>query len=116
MTATIKQTDLAHFSNGTSQWYRHWAFPHVMFTDGIKYLFDNGAAWLIDKIALEQAMHRDEFQVWKCHVDDTNKMSIDIEDGNNNLLRTAFVDFTDFPLKEITIWVVDKVILLPSEY
>jgi hypothetical protein len=38
------------------------------------------------------------------------------EDGNGNKVFEKALEFTDFPLPEITLWFTDDTILLPSEY
>lgn len=38
------------------------------------------------------------------------------EDGNDNAVYTQLIEFTDFPLDEITLWFANDVIYLPSEH
>ena len=38
------------------------------------------------------------------------------EDGNKNILAKQQFEFNDFLIDEITIWLVDEVAMLPSEY
>jgi hypothetical protein len=38
------------------------------------------------------------------------------EDTGNKPLISQSIEFSDFPLEYIKIWVIDKVALLPSEY
>ena len=42
--------------------------------------------------------------------------SLVCDDGNDNIVYTQHVAFTDFPLDEIKLYFTDNVILLPSEY
>jgi hypothetical protein len=37
-------------------------------------------------------------------------------DGNDNIVYTQHVEFTDFPLDEITLYFANDVIYLPSEH
>jgi hypothetical protein len=39
-----------------------------------------------------------------------------LRDGNGNVVFRKALDYTDFPLEEITLYFTDRVILLPSEY
>jgi hypothetical protein len=91
----------------------------VTYTDGAKYVADEaGAHWLLDIIATNQmtpAVKAEEFQVWKLTVAN-GKGRVVCEDGNDNVVFSQDIDFTDFPEPGITLWFTDNVILLPSEY
>jgi hypothetical protein len=121
MTAkALTESDLAQFSGGTEHWYRHGLVRTVLFTDGAKHVADAGGAyWLLDEIALAQRFEKkvaaEEFQVWKLTVKD-NAGVLRCEDGNDNLVLSKNIEFTDFPLPEITLWFTDNTILLPHEY
>ena len=67
-TKKLDPSVLAHFT-GTEHWYRHGLVRDILFTDGAKYVADQGGAhWLIDEIALAQRSEKkvagEEFQVW----------------------------------------------------
>jgi len=122
MTTTPKLTK-AHLSQftGTEQWYRHALNRNVLFTDGAKYVADEGNAyWLLDMIAISQAhdkrVSRQPFQVWKLEVRPNGSATITVEDGNYNLLCTHELTYTDFPVPEMTLWFSSYVIYLPSEH
>jgi hypothetical protein len=127
----ITQSDLDQFT-GTERWHRHW-LGRVTFTDGAKYLADNaGAYWLLDEIVLEQSNRRvkgEEFQVWKLtrevaepstKADGSLNLKpgavLTCDDGNDTVVFTKRIEFTDFPLAEIKLYFADNVVLLPSEY
>jgi hypothetical protein len=120
MTAkTLTQADLRNFT-GSEQWYRHGLVRSVLFTDGAKHVADAGGAyWLLDEIALAQrfikAVAAEEFQVWELSVKD-NAGVLTCEDGNDNTVFLKYIEFTDFPLPEITLYFTNNTILLPSEY
>ena len=106
---------------GTEQWYRHALNGEVHFTDGAKYVADRvGAYWLLDEIALVQLNNKrvgaERFQVWKLNVNADMTADLTCEDGNDNVVCTKTIPFTDFPLEGITFWFTDNTILLPSEY
>ena len=120
MTKTFNQTDLAQFT-GTEQWYRHGINRNVLFTDGAKYVADQaGAYWLLDEIALIQPydtnVAAEEFQVWKLAVKPDHSATLTCEDGNDNVVFTKPIEFTDFPPDGITLYFCNNTILLPSEY
>lgn len=117
-TKTLQASDLAYFT-GTEAYYKFNIFSPLVLTDGTKYLADKaGAYWLMDEIAFANKLPNVKaqyFQVWKLEVQGS-KATLSCEDGNDNPVFAKPIDFTDFPLPEITVWCVDNVILLPSEY
>jgi hypothetical protein len=87
----LSEADLAHFT-GSENWYRHGIARDVLFTDGAKYVADQGGAyWLLDEIALAQryqkAVAAEEFQVWTLTVKDDRTARLACEDGNG---KTVF--------------------------
>lgn len=111
--------DLRQFT-GTEQWFRHSLMRNITYTEGVRYLAEQGHAyWLIDKVAtlqLEPKVKAEEFQVWKLKVDNNNTATLACEDGNGNTVYSEEISFTDFPLDQIELWVEGNVILLPSEH
>lgn len=110
--------DTSQFT-GTSTWWRHSLNPRVTFTDGAKYVADTAKAhWLLDKIALQDAMFGDvtpQFQVWELVVKDSRGL-IKVTDGDENLVATYVTPYTDFPEPGVKLFFIDNVILVPSEY
>lgn len=116
---TLKEEDLRQFS-GSEHWYRHAMVKTILFTDGAKHVADAGGAyWLLDEIALAQQFNKvvaaEPFQVWKLVVTGQSAV-LACEDGNGNEVSRKNIEFTDFPLPQITLWCTDNTILLPSEY
>ena len=114
-TKTLTNADLMQFT-GSLQWFRHGIVRDVLFTDGAKYVADQGGAyWLLDEIALAQRYDKrvagEEFQLWKLTVKDDRTAVLTCDDGNGKV-----VEYTDFPLPEISLYYTNKTILLPSEY
>ncbi len=119
-TARLTEADLAQFT-GTENWYRHGINRNVLFTDGARYVADEGGAyWLLDEIAIIQPYDKriaaEPFQVWKLVVRPDRTATLTCEDGNDNLVFTKEIPFTDFPLDEITLWFANNTIYLPSEH
>jgi Family of unknown function (DUF6876) len=107
--------------NGSEHWYRHGLVPTITFTDGAKYVADAaGAYWLLDEITLAQRFDpkvaAEEFQVWKLSVNDDDSATLVCEDGNDNVVSTKAIPFTDFPREGVTLWFANNVIYLPSEH
>jgi hypothetical protein len=87
----------------------------AQFTEGAKYVVDQaGAYWLLDAIAIcqryEKRVADEVFQVWKLTVTADRTASLVCEDGNDNIVYTQQIEFTDFPLDRITLWYANNVI------
>jgi hypothetical protein len=54
--------------------------------------------------------------VWKLTVREDRSATLVCEAGNDNVVYTQPIEFTDFPLDEITLWFANNVIYLPSEH
>ena len=113
------ENELKHFS-GSETFYRHTLMRKFVYTEGVQYLAEKGGAyWLIDYILsyqLEPPIKDTPFQVWKIKVADDLTGTITVEDGNKHLIKCFNLSFTDFPIKEYTLWFTDNTLLLPSEY
>jgi hypothetical protein len=107
---------------GTENIFGHGINYKVLFTDGARHVADcGGAYWLLDEIALAQlhvkAVKAERFQVWTLKADIVRHTgTLTCEDGNGNKVFEKALEFTDFPIPEITLWFTDNTILLPSEY
>jgi hypothetical protein len=103
---------------GTDYYYDHgFGFKT---TDGAQQLAeDYGANWFIDLIISHQTsakVRAEGFQVWKLtRIDGTHFKAV-CEDGNDNVVVTQDIEYSDFKDDSVTMWCVDRVILLPSEY
>jgi hypothetical protein len=84
-------------------------------TDGAKYVADEGGAyWLLDVIAIAHLYansdFEEEFQVWTLKVREGRTASLICDDGDNNIVYTQHIEFTDFPLDEIKLYFTDNAI------
>jgi len=108
MNATELKADLAGFS-GTEGYTKY--FGGLMLTDGVRYLAENaGCFWLLDIIASYQSKCRKdadlrEMQFWKLTVNADDSAVVTCEDGNGKVKITQKMEYTDFPLDEVKIWV-----------
>ena len=111
---------------GTTAYYRYSPiFRNFVLTDGSKYLAEAcDAFWLMDAIASNLPSYKDEgFVVARLFVVDA-RASLTFDDGNGNILASQEIEFTTFPLDEITLYVIPQdmgdevvyVIFLASEY
>jgi hypothetical protein len=116
---TLSKADLAHFT-GSEQWFRHGLARNILYTEGAQYVAEHGGAyWLIDEIAFNQAepaVAIVKFQFWRLDVAADQTATLTCQDGNDNVVFTKLIEFTDFPLDQIRFYFTDNTILLPSEY
>ena len=118
---TTKTLNLEQFT-GTERYYKHWL--GILYTDGVKYLAEEaGAYWLIDAIASWQAspkVKRDRMlqriQFWKLRVNPDNSAVLVCERDSDDVALTQEIEYTDFPLESVTLYLSECVLMLPSEY
>ena len=104
---------------GSEQVFRHWT-RRFAYTEGVQYLAEKAAAyWLIDLVASwcpHETIRDEEFVVWKLTVREDRTAVATADNGNGRKLVSQEIPFTDFPLNEITLYLTNGVLLLPSEY
>lgn len=117
------EADLPNFYG--SQTYTRWSslFRQFVLTEGAKYIADEcGAYWLMDAIASHIGSYKgEEFVVAKLtRATASNGWLLRLEDGNDGLLVDQLIEFSDFPLDKLTLYVIPQddlwVVMLPSEY
>lgn len=113
-------TDTLDQFSGSEEIFKHW-LGRLHFTEGVKYLAEEaGAYWLLDAIASYQPkLAADpmlaDFQLWELHVKDgrctlTCKADCDVPPAVQQE-----IEYTDFPLEYIKLYVENDCIMLPSE-
>ena len=115
--ATIEQALAQH--SGSLQRFRHWA-KRIIYTPGVGDMAAIcGAYWLIDLVASHQvtpSVRAEEFQVWTLTVaDDRTALAVG-DDGNGREVARQVIEFTDFPLDEIKLYLDQGTLMLPGEY
>jgi len=133
-TAEQIRQELRHFT-GTTAYYRFSRlYPNFLLTDGAKFLAERCQAfWLLDLIASHQInpdlrnhpqLQDGELQFWTLTVTDSSAVAVCEWDTGQEVTRQE-IEYTDFPLPEIRLYVADtvlgyaqrvKVAFLPSEY
>lgn len=115
----LTQNDLIHFT-GTTRYYRF--SKRLLLTDGLNFLCDHAACyWLVDAISthLDEIGNEDWFVAIKLIMTSDSAMLI-YQDGNGNEHARQEIEFTDFPLEQVTLfgcWDGNHwVLMLPSEY
>ena len=111
--------DLKQFS-GTEEWYKNVSMPHLLYTEGVKHLFESrNCYWLGNLIAgihlFNRVIKPEDFVTCELTTEGSEGM-LTFTDGNDNVLHEEKIPFTDFPDKGVTIWLVNDVLMLPSEY
>jgi hypothetical protein len=114
--------DALHNFTGAQQWFRHYLIKDVLYTEGVKYVADSAVAyWLLDEMAFFQSIKKvaaEAFQVWSLAVKN-NQATLTCDDGNNNVVLSKTIAFTDFPEPGIQFYAEygggHCTIMLPSE-
>lgn len=117
----LEKSDLNQFT-GTSNYYRHWTRRFV-YTDGVQYLVDKGEAhWLLDAIASHQTRQLlsdpmlKEIQFWTLFVHPDGSAVLRCLRDTDDVALTQEIEYTDFPLNSIKLYLTQGVLMLPSEY
>ena len=116
---TVKEIEniMAH-ATGTFQYHRYSIFPgYPVITDGVRALAEAAECfWLLDIIGSYQSNRKlgRDFQVWKLTVND-DKSAVVEGYNDTDLVITQDIEYTDFPLNGLKLWLMNGVILLPSE-
>ena len=109
---------------GTDSYYRlSELFPMFVLTDGAHYLAEAaGAFWLMDAIASYwQQDAKEGFAACSLRREVVRPgFTLTIEDGNDTVLAEQYIEYSDFPLDHIMLYVATSgdlwVILLTTEY
>lgn len=117
---TLDPSIMFHFT-GSETFYRHPLARKVVYTEGVQYVAETvGAYWLLDEIALMNmglpSLALEAFQVWTLTVRPDSTATLACSDGNENIVYSKELTFTDFPQEGVTLWFQNNTILLPSEY
>ncbi len=112
----LTKSDLSQFI-GTENYYKGWL--GVLYTDGVQYISLNGLSWLVTDICSYQVkseVKNLDFQSWTLKVNTDKTAVLTLTDGNNNKLLEQKYSYTDCPIDEIKLYLIDNVLMLVSEY
>jgi hypothetical protein len=110
--------DIINSSTGTEN-YHKFIGDYPLATDGVIAVAQAAECfWLLDMIASYQKNSKLDkyFQVWKLKVNKESDNAILTGYNDTKLIITQKIEYTNFPLKEIEMFFIDGVILLPNEY
>jgi len=119
----LRESDLAQFC-GSPEFFQHWT-KRLIYTEGVQYMAEHGGAyWLIDAVASYQpdqriASRQDlvDFQLWQLVVAQDKSAVLTMRgDSHQPAVITQEIPSTDFPLKQIRLYVCNGTLMLPSEY
>ena len=104
---------------GTESYHKFSPLPgYPVITDGVLALAEAaGCYWLLDVIGSHQNNKQldKEFQVWKLEVNEESRECVVRGYNDTDLIITQEIPYTDFPLKELKLYLIDGIILIPSE-
>lgn len=111
--------EIINTSRGTRRYYDDPS--GIKLTEGINAIREIAKAdWLINDIGIASKIgikHPPHFQVWILTVSKEHTASITCkEDINSPILYSQNYSFTTFPDGKWEFWIIDGVMLLPSEY
>ncbi|MDR1674360.1 MAG: hypothetical protein LBR54_02785 [Oscillospiraceae bacterium] len=112
--------DIIAQASGTQAYHRFSAvigFPVI--TDGVLALAEAaGCFWLLDIIGSYQTNKKLDpaFQVWRLTVDLKTQTAAVCGYNDAELIVTQKILYTNFPLDEVKLYLIDGVILLTGEY
>lgn len=113
----ITNANLANFW-GSDQLYFNPMYREYKYTQGIKFISDNGAAWMITDILAIVKFHgkvsKEEFVNITLKVKD-GKGTMIYDNGNGKVLYRQKYDCVDFPLPKFNLYCEYKTLMLPSE-
>ncbi len=103
---------------GTDYHHKH-QMTGFKYTDGVLYLAEKAKAhWLVD--AIFSYMRKEPFQVWELEVTEGKshrRAELTMREDTNRPLKVhQRIGLTDFPLDNVKLWLINGVLILPSEY
>jgi len=120
MTDDRNLPDLHLYCNGTNSTYREGLFPGLLYSDGVKYIMDNGYAWFVtDALSVicygPRRVKQEPFLVIKLTVDPkTREARMTMDDGNGKIKYRQKYCYTDAKV-ELVLWYQNGLLYLPSE-
>ncbi|MEO0374335.1 MAG: DUF6876 family protein [Cyanobacteria bacterium P01_A01_bin.17] len=115
---TLTAIDLRQLT-GTKNWCKYPLISGYAYTDGVRYAAAEGEAyWLLNAIfshQLHPKVKAEPFQVWTLTTTDSSA-NLTCEDSNGNQVTQQDISYTDFPLPKISFYLINKILLLTSEY
>lgn len=115
------RTHLRYFTGSMQLFKLHERLP-ITYTEGVQYLAEEtGAFWLIQNIGIayhfgDNGLKKEEALFWKLKAYSDNSGFLVCEYDTDQPLYAEYLAYTDFPFAEFTLYQMNGVLLLPSEY
>lgn len=111
-----KEELLRNLAQATGTEYYHWYYSLLM-TDGVLFLCENAECfWLMGVIwSVQNRLAEHDMVVVTLEVHEDRSATFKAVD-RDVLVYEQVIPWTDFVLDSITLYVIDGVVLLPSEY
>jgi hypothetical protein len=112
-------SDLCQFY-GTEMYHRDPLMVNMVYTDGVQHVAETRQAYWLIMFIYARYVHMKVFKnepfitIEMTTEDDTAEVVF--TDGNNNILHVEEIGYTDYPDEGVCMWLVDGVLMLPSEY
>jgi len=107
-------------AHGTAAYHKFSPLVHYpVATDGVIAVAEAAECfWLLDIIGSYQHDKRldPHFQVWELKVNREDETAVVRGYNDTDLVITQKISYTNFPLEELKLFLMDGVILLPSEH
>jgi len=120
METLTKKTLISELTNfvGTKYWYQHPQNNAMTFTDGVKYFAERAQSyWLLGVIVTEYfPMLKDHPLLVITAESQREHCVIFVTDGNENQLQSKHIPYTTLIEGQWKFYLMDNVLLLPSEY
>jgi hypothetical protein len=112
-------SDLAMYT-GTEKYYKNSSLIGLRYTDGIKHMAESRDAYWLIQMAYNYSrfipkLAKEPFVTIELSVDG-DEAELVFTDGNDNILHVEDIPYTDYPDEGVCLWLIDGVLLLPSEY
>lgn len=111
--------DLLRDYNGGDEYYKH-GMSKLHYTSGVQSACEQFKCyWFLDLVMSYQTgkfQEDNEFQVWKLQRKKDNEFIAICEDGDDNIILTQEIEFSDFEHDNLTFWFTNRIVILPSEY
>lgn len=106
-------------NTGTEHYFKI-PFSDYTYTDGIEDLIKKCKCWWLVSdmgIELNQIKKVPNFLILRLEVNEDKTALLSLrEDTNKQIVYSKKLKYTDFPLKEFEFYIIDKIMLLKSEY
>ena len=119
---TLTVAELRQFSGSENIYYLP-LFRNYNYTDGVRYLAQKAEAyWLIEAIfswqyekVIKNNYYLQNFQIWKLEVKEDSSAILSCYGDVEKPIASQNIAYTDFPLKEITLYLSNKILMLTTE-